>query len=231
MAITQTGSDYRVGDSSGANSGTLSSTLTVPADTTKVVVGISAFQGTSGGLAAMTFTKGGVDTAMTKIAADASTATWQGAVFYLDDPDIGSNKTLKWDWAGSGSSADNTLLSSITYWGGTAASLRDSDSQQGGGVNHVTPTLTAQSGDKIAVFAFGFTNGLEGTIDTWTNSTLLTQVAVFGVGDCAWATADPSGDQTVGWTAATNYTEGGVVGAVMTPSTPPAGPVVAWITA
>src|SRR5262245_459080 len=108
MAIVQTGSTLDLFLSSTANTGTVSSSITVPSDAEIVIVGINGYQGTDAGFASMTFTKGGVDTAMTKIAADGS-AFWQAAAFYLNAPDTGSSKTLKWDWIGTGTSVDGSL--------------------------------------------------------------------------------------------------------------------------
>ena len=63
--------------------GTVSSAITVPDNAELVVVTVSGQHGTNAGFAAMTFTKGGVDTAMIKATGgDASGASWQSAMFY-----------------------------------------------------------------------------------------------------------------------------------------------------
>ena len=228
MAITQTGSTLRHGNNDGANTGTISS-ITVPSDAEKVLIGISAWSNIANGLTTMTFTKGGVDTTMSKIAGDVGTS-WQGALFWLDDPDTGSGKQATWDWSGAGSLPDASYLFGITFWTGCDAGLRDSDSQQSGSLPHNTPTLTAQSGDKIVCWAFAFCGSSEGTVDTWTNLSTLTQMLFQGDADAAYGTGDPSGNVSVGYSAATNMDEGGVCAAVLTP-TAAADTGLAWITA
>src|SRR6267142_2250649 len=104
MAIVQTGSVLQFTGLGTANTGTVSTTITVPADAELVVVGWSGFSSTANffSTGSMTFTKGGVDTAMTMVSgADGNTGLWQAAMAYLVLPDTGSNKTLKWDWLGA----------------------------------------------------------------------------------------------------------------------------------
>ena len=66
VAQTGTNTEFNV---STANSGTASTTIAVPSDATMIIVGISGFHSVinyfSGG--SMTFTKGGVDSAMTAV--------------------------------------------------------------------------------------------------------------------------------------------------------------------
>ena len=108
MAIVQTGSvlEFDLGTS---NTETVSTTITVPSDATFVVVGVSGYNSSTtnyfsaGG---MTFTKGGVDTAMTSAitgagGGDNSLVCYMAAMFYMVAPDTGTNKTLKWDWSGT----------------------------------------------------------------------------------------------------------------------------------
>src|SRR5712671_749801 len=127
MAIVQTGSVLQFAGLGSGNTGTVSTTITVPSDAELVVVGWSGFSATtnffSGG--SMTFTKGGVDTAMTNVPGG-STADWSGGMWYLVLPDTGSNKTLKWDWIGTGAAGDTASLCSVTFWKGedTASPVR-----------------------------------------------------------------------------------------------------------
>jgi hypothetical protein len=209
MAITQVGSALAFAPSgAGNNTGTVSSTITVPATTEIVIAGVSGYQGTSAGFEAMTFTKSGVDTAMTRVpGADASAGQWQGAMFYLVGPDIGSNKTMKWDWVGTGGSGAGAMLHSVTFWTGinTSDAVRDSDAAQGTSLTLSTPTLTAQSGDKIVAWAAYYYDPGDGggSVDTWSNLTEIADVTENQYAEGAWAYADPSGNTTVGLSAVT----------------------------
>ena len=226
MAITQAGSTLSglmaAGGGYTANTGTVSTTITVPADAEIVIVGVSGYQGSVGGFAGATFTKGGVDTAMTKATGgDSSAATWQGAAFYLVSPDTGANKTLKWDWIGTGTSGDGTLNFSVTFWKGidTASPVRDTDGAQASTFPVTTPTLTAQSGDLIVAFCSHFRGAADGAgeVSTWTNLTELTEVTNNGFSEGSWATGSPSGNTTV--TAATGTsTEPGLIAIVLIPA-------------
>jgi hypothetical protein len=226
MAITQTGSTLAIQATTTANTGTASTAITVPADAELVVVGVSGFtsaNGMSGG--AMTFTKGGVDTAMSATTGgNASTSVWQCGMFYLAVPDTGSNKTLKWDWAGAGASGDPVFNFSLTFWKGvdTASPVRDSDGAQGSSaaLPLSTPTLTAQSGDLIVAFS-GFFHAAQdgaGQVDTWSNLTELTEIAHNSYSEGAWATGSPSGNTTVGVSTGTGWEEGGIVAVVVKPA-------------
>src|SRR4051812_20771148 len=132
MAITQTGSTLQLNFSSTANTGTVSSAITVPADADFVLVHVSAFHDVasyhSGG--SMTFTKGGSQVAMTNYAAiaDSASSGWQSAGFYLVAPDTGSGKTLAWDWAGTATAADPIHNFALTFWKGVhqTTPVRDS---------------------------------------------------------------------------------------------------------
>lgn len=228
MAITQAGSVLRfAGPGSVANTGTVSSTITVP--TCDLVIGaVSGYGGSanyfSGG--GMTFTKSGVDTAMTVAVtgangADNSTSFWQGAMFYQVQPDVGSNKTWKWDWAGTGSAAENSILFSLSFWSGvdTASAVRHALGVQAGNTPYTTGTLTASSGDLIVAWAVGYVANTEGTIDSWSNLTLLDQTVRGNLdADGAWATGSPSGNTTVAASTDTNFQDGGIVAIVLKPA-------------
>jgi hypothetical protein len=229
MAIEQTGTVQRFGFNSSANTGNVATNITVPADAEIVIGLVSKFQGTADGLAAMTFTKGGSQVAMTKVAGDGSTSAWQGALFYLVLPDTGSNKTWAWDWVGTGNSADPENLVSLTFWKGidTASPVRDSDSIQGNSFPLTTPSLTAQTGDKIVAGFAGFA-GSEGTVDSWTNLTELSELAGSTYADATWATGDPTGNTTVSVASVSGYSEGALMALVLKPAAgaSAAGPLV-----
>jgi hypothetical protein len=209
-----------------ANTGTVSTMITVPADATFVTVGISGYEPTadffSGG--SMKFTKGGADTAMTTAktgtnSGDHLTTVFMSAMFYLVAPDTGANKTLKWDWVGT-ATATNAPKISVTFWKGVNQSTPVRGA--GGGQSltstpYTTSTITAASGDLIVAWVGAFAR-TEGTADSWTSATLLSQVALNSVYcDGAWATASPTGDQTVACATDTNWDDGGIVAISLEP--------------
>ena len=227
MAIVQTGSTLKFDGSiiTSLNTGTVSSTITVPADAEMVLVSWSGYSTTtnfySGG--SMTFTKGGVDTAMTAVAGGETSVGWNGGLFYLLAPDTGSNKTLKWDWLGTGGSNDSGNFCSVTFWKGNAASsvLRDSDLYQSGSNTPYGPTktLTAQSGDLIIASVTAYCNSTTGSIDTWSNlSALASSTDNWYDAFFAWATGSPSGNTTVTASTDTNLDDGMIIAGVFKPA-------------
>jgi hypothetical protein len=218
MAIVQTGSVLQFTGLGGGNTGTVSTTITVPADAELVVATWSGFGSANFfSTGSMTFTKGGADTAMTNIpGGDANVSFWMGAMFYLVLPDTGSNKTLKWDWAGAGAAGDASSICSVTFWKGidTASPVRDSKGTQASGVPYTTASITAVTGDLIIAWT-GFTNAAssEATINSWSNLTLLSQMTFFGSADGALATGSPSGNTTVAASTGTNTADGSIIAA------------------
>lgn len=225
MAIVQTGSVLTFLAQTGNNTGTVSTAITVPSDADFIVVGWSGFGGVSNyySTGSMTFTKGGVDTAMTSASTlgDSSSGFWCSAIFYMALPDTGTNKTLKWDWLGSGAAGSTSSLCSITFWKGvnTSSPVRGSSGANSGSLPYTSGTITAQSGDLIVAFAAGSINGVEGTINSWSNLTLLNQITGGAVNaDAAWATGSPFGNTTVAASTGTNYTDGGIVAISLIPA-------------
>lgn len=210
MAIVQTGSVLTFGGPGSANTGTVSSTITVPADAEFVIAGWSGFSSTAnffdGG--SMTFTKSGADTAMTAVPGG-STGNWSGAMYYMVLPDTGANKTLKWDWIGAGAAGDPATLCSVTFWKGmdTVSPVRDAEFGTGNPTPYTTASLTALSGDLIVAWVGAFATA-EGTIDSWSNLTLLSQVTAATNADGAWATGSPTGNTTVAALTDTNIDDG-----------------------
>jgi hypothetical protein len=96
--VAQSGSVVTIPINSTAPSGTVSSTITVPADAQFVIVGVSGYNAVNQGHAQMTFTKGGVDTVMTRVGGGDSNGSWNTVLFWLNGPDTGTNKSLKWVW-------------------------------------------------------------------------------------------------------------------------------------
>lgn len=221
-AIAQTGSNTEFNIST-ANSGTVSSTITVPADAEMVIVGISGYQSSANYFSAgsMTFTKGGIDTAMTSAGGggDSDNAAFYSAMFYMVSPDTGSNKTLKWNWLGSSTATDAPVIS-VTFWKGinTSTPVRGSGGgQNASGTPYTSSSITAQSGDTIVAWAGGYVVG-EGTINTWSNLSLLAQVTHYNNADGAWATGTPSGNTTVAASTNTNYQDGGIIAISLIPA-------------
>lgn len=205
-----------------ANTGTVTTALTVPSDATFVLVGATAFQGLANGLASLTLTKGGVDTAMVKVtpAADVLTTTWQSALFYMVAPDTGANMTLKWDWIGAGVSADNDMLFSVRFFKNvdTDSPIRDADAAQAAGVPFTTPLLTAQPGDRIEVWVGGFRDTAEGSINTWSPNLLLVENLTMNAdADAAWAGKLAGGKEAVSALTSTNWHDGGINAVVIKP--------------
>lgn len=214
MTIAQAGSvqDFLVGLLTFDNVGTVSSTITVPADAELVVVALTAEPASTGAYfsgGTVTFTKGGSDTAMTYDAGEQT--SWNGLIWHLALPDTGANKSLKWDWAGSGAHPTGALLWTISFWKGidTAAPIRDVKSVYGTTFPVTTASLTCVSGDLIVAFC-GFTKTDGGataaSINSWSGG--LTTLAQFDkagdYNDGAWATGSPSGNTTVGTVTGTN---------------------------
>jgi len=217
-AVTQTGSASAFNITT-ANTGTVSTTITVPSDATMVVVGVSGFRAEATFLSGgnMTFTKGGVDTTMRKgSGGDSGTSSFQSAIFYLESPDTGSNKTLKWDWQGTNTASNAPIIEVIFFTGtdvsatpvrGTAGGINTSDTP------YTSGTITAQSGDLIVAAIAGFAGTSEGTCASYTNlSTTIVQYTRFGSADGALASGSPSGNTTVSCATDTNWADGGIVG-------------------
>lgn len=211
--ITQVGSAVTIGINHGANNGTVTTTLTVPAGTQLALVAVTGYSSTSaffsGGV--VTMTKSAVNTPMTVVpgggdlADHVSTSMW-----YIAAPDTGTNKTITWDWAGTGGASTVDGLWSVTFWSGVNATtpVRSGDGAQSSGsaVAVSTSTLTAASGDKIVAFAGGYNAAGDesATFDTWSNLTKLTDVTHYVNFDGAWATGSPSGNTAVGLSTGTN---------------------------
>ena len=125
--IAQAGSASHFSISSAANSGTVSSTITVPADAQLVAVGVKGWCGEAPFFTNMTFTKGAADTAMTRIGVSELANGHTAAIFYLVLPDTGTNKSLKFDWNGTNAPGEAPVCS-VTFWKGidTASPVRSS---------------------------------------------------------------------------------------------------------
>lgn len=225
MAITQAGSVLRFTMGT-ANTGTVSSAVTVPTDAEIALVGVTGYRGVANYFSAggMTLTKGGADTAMTVAitgagSGDNSTSAYMSALFWMVFPDTGSSKVLKWDWSGT-TSSDEPALVSVTFWKGvdTADPVRYARGAQSNSAPLSTPTLTASSGDLIVAWVGGYASAAEGTIDTWSNLTELSEVVRNTPSDGAWATTSPTGNTTVGMSTDTNFSDLSIIGIVLKPA-------------
>lgn len=228
MAITQAGSTLKF-DGPNTNTGTVTSTMTVPADAEIALVGWSGYSTTanfySGG--GMTLTKGGVDTAMTVAvtganSADNNTGIWMGAMFYMVAPDTGTNKSLKFDWVGSSSASDGDAMCSVTFWKGidTGSPVRHALGAQHASAAATTGTLTCVSGDLIVawVSAYASSVGVDGNADSWSNLTELSELVNEAHADGAWATGSPSGNTTVAISTETGWDDRTITAIVLKPA-------------
>jgi hypothetical protein len=223
--ITQTGSTLAFNIST-ANAGTVSSTITVPADAELMLVGVSSYSSTNGFFSgsSMTFTKGGVDTAMTSVGAvGADTSTgYAGPIFWMALPDTGTNKSLKWDWQGTSIVSDAPLIS-ITFWKGvdTSAPIRAAAGGASGSAPYTSSSLAAQAGDLIVahVGAFCTSSASEGSADSWSAPlALVTNVTHYVSGDAAWAKGKATGAQTVSMLTETNWDDGSICAVAIKPA-------------
>jgi hypothetical protein len=197
------------------NAGTVSSTINVPSDATIVIVGISGFNGAatyfSGGI--MRFTKGGIDTNMILAdSTDDAVTAWQATMFYLTLPDTGANKSLKFDWQDF-TETDANYKCSVVFFKNvdTASPVRGTGKGRGTtSPPYTTGTITAQLSDLIVAWVAGFA-AAEGTINSWSNLTLLSQITDNVHADGAWAIGSPSGNTTVAASTGTNFDDGGIV--------------------
>lgn len=229
MAIVQTGSTLTFAAPGTGNTGTVSSTITVPADATLVVVGWSGYSSTAHTFdqGSMTFTKGGVDTAMTPIAGG-STSNWGGGAFYLNAPDTGSNKTLKWDWLGTVTTDASGTLCSVTFWKGNdiTSTARGTGAADVAAVPVTSSSITALTGDLIIGWIGAFASP-EGSATTLTNCTLISQLTFSGNADGAWVQASPTGNQTIGCSASANWADTTIFGASFKPAASGPSPLAA----
>lgn len=211
MAITQIGATIIINRnttpaiSSAATSGGTPIALTVPADATMVVIGVSGFGGTANLISANnTFDIGG--NSSVGVGGAASTGFWQSALHYILNPATGA-QNMDWQWGGAAGVGLDTVdvIAEISYWKGvdTGSPTRDSDGAQGAGATAVTKTLTALTGDLI--IACGATNdvGTGNLTFAWSGATELSGGGATNIGeaDASLATASPTGNQTVGYTA------------------------------
>jgi hypothetical protein len=201
----------QIGVAASANTGTVSSSITIPADTEMILVFMSGYgradtanYHTDG---TVTFTKGGSDTAMTSVgAADSDTGLWQGSLWYMMEPDTGTSKSLKWDWVGSSSSDDQQKNWVIVCLKGVDLGdpVRASGGAQAGSAPVSTASLAGGTDSRAFVFTAMYNGSGDGAgaIDSWTNCLELAEITHQSTSEVAIATASPSGSTV--YTAATS---------------------------
>src|SRR5262249_50751541 len=112
---------------------------------------------------------------------------------------------------------DQNAKWSVIFWKNvdTASPVRDSDGAQFADLaTSQTKTLTAVTGDLVLVWAAGFTTG-EGSVDSWSNCSLLQNNTFTGSADSAWATGSPTGNVQVKALTNTNIDDGALLALVI----------------
>jgi hypothetical protein len=191
--IAQTGSTLRFANIANAASGTVSSTITVPADATMVAVGLSSFAATADWFTGMTFTKGGVDTPMVKVGSN-SGGGWGGGLYYMLLPDTGANKTLKWSFAGTHQT--NNLVT-VTFWKGVGGIGNSSWQMNTGAPYSSTYTTVDNRMQLLYASAFCTASGTEGNVTQWVNGCKIEEVVHSLEADAAWGKAYVGAGSTV----------------------------------
>lgn len=208
VAPTRTGSISSFTNS--ANSG--STSITIPADATMLIVGVSGYHPTTNYFSGGSMTIGG--NAMTAVAADGDTSAFMGTLFYLFNPPTGS-QTLAWDWIGTNAPNNGILFAWGAYKDLDTSGIRSSSGTQQAANPHTTGTLTAQSGDLIVAFVEQYASS--NATFTWTSATEISEFTNFISADASWAEASPTGNQTVS-ASSSNDSDGGIMAIVLKPA-------------
>lgn len=208
-----------------ANAGTASSTITVPANTTFLLVAVSTYHSTANSLSngVVKFTKGASQTNMTLVHAggNASTSAFMSCMWYMTAPDTGSNKQLDWDWAGT-LGTNNPNLFGLMFLSGVdqgATPLRAQSATQAGSLPYTSASMTGQSGDLIVACAGYYQGSTEGTINSWSNLTEYSEVTADSNSDMTWATNALTGSftNTVAASTGTNAQDGSISACILKP--------------
>jgi hypothetical protein len=226
LAIERTGSFVEV-ETDGNNTGSVS--VTVPADATLMVVGVTGFPDDS---SASYFSGGAMTIAgatFTDVAADASSSAFEGMFAYRLSPATGS-QTLAWDWSGTANNLGNRALIGYGFYKGIDLGdpVRDTYGGQEGSSPHATDTMTAVSGDWVIAWAFQFQSGA--TTFAWTNATAAAEFHHSGGGGDpsshgAFGEATPSGNVQITATV-TGSADGGIAAVVFKATAAVAAPPV-----
>ena len=238
--VVQTGSTQHFTTNTTAQTGTVSSTITVPVDADFVTVSLSAYHGNSisdlNTTGVLKFTKGGIDTNMVAPSASQNLSPawngfhWQCGVFYLTAPDTGTNKTLKWSWIAG--PPDGIHVFAVRFWKGVdqTTPIRDACSEGANGLpgnlSRLVTTVDADPGDMIFASFGGYQGDSEGSVTSWDVVGDTEEFTKFHYGDISLAhlSVTSSDEYLPAVTGVTNYSEGGIFVIVMKPGSPPIAP-------
>jgi hypothetical protein len=197
-----------------ANTG--STTITVPADATFAVCGVTGFLATAN---LFTGAAGSLKLAtvnFTNVAGgDSNTGMYLGGLFYLANPATGS-QTVAWDWGGTTALTNGAnLVCSFYKQVNGSTPVRSTSCTQAPSNPRTTATLTAVTGDLLVAFPWAYA-GTDSTF-TFTGATAVAQFFPFNNGDQAVGEGSPTGNQTVSASQSTENNDGGICGIVLRP--------------
>lgn len=197
-AITRIGS---VGAILGGNINTGSTSITVPAGTTLIVVGTSGYVNYNNYYGTGTLTIAGQSLTMARADRDTPADADKSAVWYIASASLPTgSQTLAWNWGGSSNMADGGQIVYAFYSGVNVANpVKDTGGNyiEGSLANSTisTASMSAASGDMIWSNAYLFNTSMP-TGETWTNAT-----SIYGVTNngsrAAAAERFPSGNTSV----------------------------------
>jgi hypothetical protein len=218
MAITRIGSLTESADAE-RTTNTGSESISVPADAEILIVGVHGFHNTANYFTGGAMTLGGT-TFTTEVAqGNADNTEFMGAIFAIDCRALTGTRTLAWDWSGTADPLTGVRIVWGCYKGvNTSAMVRDSDGAQTSSPAFTTPTLTASAGDLIVAWAWGYYTAAGAP--TWSNATQVTGYLTQHLYEAkaSWAEGSPTGNTTVGVSAWTGVTDGGICAIVLAPA-------------
>jgi len=195
-APVRTGTPFSVTMST-ANTG--SGSVSIPADATFLVCGMSGYSSTASIFSGGSMTIGGA--AMTMGTAGDTGTDWKNALFYKVSPATGT-QTLAWDWSGTGTLTEAGFVMCATYKAlDTASPVRSIGCVQTSTSPYNTGSRAASAGDLAVIVLAAFVGGGDITF-SFSNSTAVTQFTIAGNAEGAWAEASP--------TTATTFSASGV---------------------
>lgn len=192
MAIARTGSIIEI-DTLSLGAGTSGSTSVTAPTADLMVVAVSGYIATASSFSGHPPTYNGV--AMTAVAAaDANTADYNGAMFYMISPPSGAH-TLAWNWVNAPPGGANDAVITVSFYTGTdlTTPIRDSDGKQAGAGTATSKTLTMVSGDLAVAWCSAFESASTTNTFTWTNATA---VQGFPAGGAANKATAPSNNNS-----------------------------------
>lgn len=211
-----------------ANTG--STSITVPASCTGVAVLTGGYFPNATCLSAPdALTLRGTPIPTYAAGGDASGASHQGGIGFLEGSIASGAATLAWDWRLTDTPTDGILMV-VAFIGGcaTASAIRDSDGIQSAtfadNALHSTKSLTALTDDLILGWMEGFESGVVSS-GAWTNAAAFASYpsasGLFRSTYGRLGTATPTGNQTVGFTISQSSNDGSLQAIVIKPSAGP----------